>query len=87
MSKRKDKKELSHFKLQLKIKRKLCKREWIELKDKVKLLKWQQVKTKIKMKYSLELVSKCINFGMDSLRKRWTTKCENLVIMKKLSKG
>lgn len=70
MSKRNDKKELSLCKHPLKIRKKLCRKEWIESKDKVKLLKWQLVKTKIKMKYSLELVSKFINFGMDSLRKR-----------------
>jgi len=74
MSKRKDKKELSLCKHPLKIRKKLCRKEWIESKDKVKLLKWQLVKTKIKMKYSLELVSKFINFGMDSLRRRWKMK-------------
>jgi hypothetical protein len=86
MSKRKDKNELFHCKRPLRIKKKLCKKEWIELKDKVKLQKWQLVKTKIKMKYSSELASKCINFGMVSLRKRWIMKCEDSVIMKKLSK-
>ena len=74
MSKKNDKKELSPCKHPLKIKKKLCRKEWIESKYKVKLQKWQLVKTKIKMKYSLELVSKFINFGMDSLRRKWITK-------------
>ena len=74
MNKRKDKKESSLSKLLLRIRRKLYRKEWIESRDKVRLLKWQLVRTKIKMKYSLELVSKYINFGMASLRRRWKMK-------------
>jgi len=74
MNKRKDKKESSLSKLLLRIRRKLYRKEWIESRDKVRLLKWQLEKTKIKMKYSLELVSKYINFGMASLRRRWKMK-------------
>tara|TARA_B110001450_G_scaffold109068_1_gene103148 strand:- start:949 stop:1173 length:225 start_codon:yes stop_codon:yes gene_type:complete len=74
MNKRKDKKESSLSKLLLRIRRKLYRKEWIESRDKVRLLKWQLVRTKIKMKYSSELVSKFINFGMAFSRRRWKMK-------------
>jgi hypothetical protein len=50
MSKRKDRREFSLFKLPSVIKKKLFRNVWIESEDKVKLQRQQQMKIKIQMK-------------------------------------
>ena len=84
MSRKKGKSWLFHFKLLLKTKRKLCKRELTESKDSKKSQKLPQMRIKIKTRLHKGLILWFKNYGAHSLKEKWKMKWKNITILRKL---
>lgn len=79
-------KELDHFKSQLKIRKRLLREGWKESGDNRKSLIWLPMRIKIKMKSKCIKSSSFRDFSHLSWRKRWKKRWTGTLLLKMLSK-